>query len=119
VNRTTALFEDTTMAYNRWVQGIASRELASTRVNVPQVLNKQPIVDKAPKTMHPVLDKTPEIVGSLILNLTNLSQKVDLALNSNLVKSERKKETLIRLQKKIKKNLRYVSTFITDFESLS
>jgi hypothetical protein len=119
VRRATAIFEDTTMAYNRWVQGIASREHATTQVGVAQLMGRQNSPDKPPKPLHPTLDKTPEILGNAILNLTNLRQKVNLALVSNLAQDSKKKNTLLKIQKKISRNLRFLNSFIDDFNSLS
>jgi hypothetical protein len=107
------------MAYNRWVQGIASREHSATQVGVAQLMGKQSQSDKPPRPLHPTLDKTPEILGNAILNLTNLRQKVNLALTSNLAQDPKKKNTLMKIQKKISRNLRFLNSFIADFNSLS
>ena len=117
--KTKAIFEDTTMAYNRWTQGIASRELSTSKVGLSDLIKKQPKVDKAPKPLHPILAKTPETVGTIIVCLQNLKQKVDLALDSNLARNSKHKETLMFLKRKINRNLRFINSIIRDFESLS
>ena len=119
MRRKTAIFEDTTMAYNRWVQGIASREHASTQVGIAQLMGRQTRPDKPPRPLHPTLDKTPEILGNTILNLTNLRQKVNLALSSNLAQDPKKKNILLNIQKKIARNLRFLNSFVEDFANLS
>jgi len=119
VRKATVIFEDATMAYNRWVQGIASREHSATPVNIAQLVGKQASPDKPARPLHPTLDKSPEILGNTILNLTNLRQKISCALDSNLATKPENKKVLLKLQKKIAKNLRFLDTFARDFDALS
>lgn len=113
------IFEDATMAFNRWTQGIAARELNATKVGLSDIIGKTSRPDKPKKPLHPILDKTPETVGGLILNLTNLKMKIKQALNSNLTQKETNKIILKRLLKKVERNLRFINSITRDFESLS
>ena len=119
MRKTTAIFEDTTMAYNRWVQGVASRELNATKVGMGDIIGKTSRPDKPKKPLHPLLDKAPETLGGIVLNLNNLRQKIKLALDSNLARKERNKVILERLLVKVNRNLRFINSLIRDFESLS
>ncbi len=116
------VFEDTTMAYNRWVQGIASRELGATQTPVRDLLDKKksqmPGETNAPKTPHPILDNTPEIVGNAILALSCIQQKLKQALSSNLAQDPIKKQRLLYALKNNRASLNHISKTIKHLEYL-
>jgi|TARA_R110000868_G_scaffold243770_1_gene499772 hypothetical protein len=124
VKKTTALFEDTTMAYNRWVQGIASRQLGATKMTVSDVLDS-----KKPKSfdgattkdipIHPSLAKTPELVGSILVNLSNIESKLKDALASNMSQDPQKKLILKQLIALARHNDRMTRRMVGYFEKLS
>lgn len=110
------------MAYNRWVQGIASREISSTPAPMRDLFDKkkaQSMGDaKTPKMIHPTLDKTPEIVGNALLALSNLKQKTNEALQSNLSQDPKKKQVLINILNLTKQNLNMLSRTIKELEKI-
>lgn len=123
MKRVPVVFEDTTMAYNRWVQGIASREISASSIPLSKVLNdtqreQDPNFKQNNKSIHPILDKTPEIVGQVIMSLSNLKQKVKLALQSDLAHNLKKKESLKKTLRLINRELRIVQIIVKEFENL-
>jgi hypothetical protein len=125
VKKTTALFEDTEMAYNRWVQGIASREQSSSKTSLASIFNAnkaKPLDNEHPpenKPLHPVLEKTPEIVGCILLDLANLDSKIKVALNSNMARDPKKKEILNKLAHITQHNKRMTKRLIKYFKMLT
>ena len=112
------------MAYNRWVQGIASRELGTTPVSLNKLLgldggqSQYPNNAKALKTLHPILDNTPEILGNALISLLELRTKLNVALQSNLSDSEQDKLKLLRTKKQVNKTLAELKRTIETFETL-
>ena len=95
------------MAYNRWVQGIAARDMGSTPVSLSKLLglsdeyDQSPNNVKVPKQLHPLLDNTAGIVGNAYLSLSNLKQKIDLLLRSNAIESKEEREKILKIRRQI------------------
>ena len=124
MKKTAALFEDTTMAYNRWVQGIASRELTASRVGLSDILDDKkakPLGSKVVKDipLHPTLSKTPELVGTMLISLSNMEAKIRMALASNMAEDPEKTAILRQLLLIAKHNKRMTRRMINCFEKLS
>lgn len=69
--------EDTTMNYNKWVQGIAAREFSAQRVFLRDILGKSNENDQYPNNVvdskvlpYPLNNLVPSI-GNVIFNLNN------------------------------------------------
>lgn len=72
----TVLFEDFTNHYNKWVSGIASRELGSQRVTLRDLFDKSvtdqlPGAAKAEKVLPYPLPNVIKQIGELYLNASN------------------------------------------------
>jgi hypothetical protein len=124
MKKASALFEDTTMAYNRWTQGIASREIKANKTSLGDLLNPQK--DKpmgAPTTkdvpLHPCLAKSPEIVGSMLMDLSNLQAKLKTALASNMAQDPKKKSDLNQLLAISNHNEKMVKRMVHIFNRLT
>lgn len=118
------LFEDTTMAYNRWVQGVATRQLDAMPTSLNKLLgldgrdNQYPNKAKANKTLHPILDNTPEIIGNALVSLLNLRSKLNVALQSNLRESKRDRAKLLETRQQVQKTLNELRHTIKLFDQL-
>ena len=112
------------MAYNRWVQGIASREQSATKVTLGDVLDgkKATPLDNKPslkdKPLHPVLTQTPMLVGSIMTDLSNMEAKIKSALMSNMGHNPRKKRILLELLALTNHGDRTIRRMISRFERL-
>lgn len=92
------LFEEI-MQYNKWVSGIASRELGSERVTLRDLFNKSvnqyPNDVKADKVMPYPIPSIIEQLGDLYINACNANNMFKTALNNPVVKeNESAKETV-------------------------
>lgn len=118
----TVVFEDATMAYNRWVQGIASREMSSTQVPLRDLVDKRsnqlPGETNALVWNHPILDGAPGIVGSAIMSISALRQKLSQARGSNLASDPVKKQHLLYAMKYTKASLENLSAAIKHLEKI-
>ena len=122
MKKTGVVFEDTTMAYNRWVQGIASRELNATQTPIKDLFDRKrsqlPGATNAPPASHPIRDNTPEIVGNAVLSLSCIQQKLKQALSSNLARDPVKKQRLLLALKHNRSSLDHISKVIKHLEYL-
>lgn len=92
------LFEEI-MQYNKWVSGIASRELGSQRVTLRDLFDKSvnqfPNDAKADKVLPYPLPSVIEQLGDLYINACNASNMFKGALNNPVVKeNESAKESI-------------------------
>ena len=112
------------MAYNRWVQGIASRQMDAAPTSLNKLLgldssnNQYPNNSKTSSSLHPLLDNAPEIVGNALISLLNLRSKLNIALQSNLRDSKKDKIKLLRTKKQIQKTLEELKLTIKTFEQM-
>ena len=118
------VFEDTTMAYNRWVQGIASGEHSAEQLPLTKAIEGDfkrlhPNHSKTRRPLHPILDKSPEALGSAIIHLSNLKQMTKTALNSNLVHRGTNKQTLNRILYRLNRMSLLVQLTVKDFNRIS
>jgi len=124
VKKRTAVFEDTTMAYNRWVQGIAARDQNAVPTSLAKLLglsddnNQYPNNAKTLRGLHPLLDGIPTIAGEAFLSLANMKQKVDAALASNLGQSKENKEVLLAIRRQILRTVKSLKLTIKLLERL-
>lgn len=122
--RKSILFEDATMAYNRWVQGIASRQMDVAPTSLSKLIgldgrnDQYPNNVKAGNSLHPLLDNTPMIVGDALISLLNLKTKLNTALQSNLKKTKNDKLRLIKAKKQVQKTIDELKITIKTFEQL-
>lgn len=86
----TVLFEDFTNYYNKWVSGIASRELGSQRVTLKDLFDKTvtdqlPGAAKAEKVLPFPLPNVIQQIGELYLNATNTRALFNDALKNPVI----------------------------------
>ena len=84
------LFEDFTNHYNKWVSGIASRELGSQRVTLKDLFDKSitdqlPGAAKAEKVLPYPLPSVIEQIGELYLNATNTRNLFNDSLKNPII----------------------------------
>ncbi len=72
------LFEDATMYYNKWVQGIASRDLASQKIGLKELIDKNdehmdqsPNTAKAEPVMPYPIPNAVSVLGELVTTTSN------------------------------------------------
>lgn len=112
------------MAYNRWVQGIASRQMDVAPTSLSKLIgldgrnDQYPNNVKAGNSLHPLLDNTPMIVGDALISLLNLKTKLNTALQSNLKKTKNDKLRLIKAKKQVQKTIDELKITIKTFEQL-
>jgi hypothetical protein len=103
----TVLFEDFTNHYNKWVSGIASRELGSQRVTLKDLFDKSvsdqlPGAAKAEKVLPFPLPSVVEQVGELYLNATNTRALFNDSLRNPIInKNESAFETVKQVVAKL------------------
>ena len=103
----TVLFEDFTNYYNKWVSGIASRELGFQRVTLKDLFDKSvtdqlPGSAKAEKVLPFPLPSVVEQVGELYLNATNTRALFNDSLKNPIInKNESAFETVKQVVQKL------------------
>lgn len=110
------LFEDTTMRYNKWVQGVAQRDMSTTPMRLSDV--KKPGT-KEPNTTPPILDGTSQILGCIVLNVGNLQQKLMVALESTLAEKKETKKILEDNKYRVRWIQREINKIIKDIKKIA
>jgi len=122
VKKFAVVFEDTTLASDRWAQSLGSTT-SSTRVTVGDILglksqNQDPNNVNLSKPIHPILSGAPEALGSAIVNMYNIRQKVKSAMGSNLANDPNKKEILKNMLHIVNSEIRQMKAIAKEFEKL-
>jgi hypothetical protein len=93
--------EDTEMIYNRWVSGIASRELKGQTLTVDDLVKKfsPEGASMAPKTLPYPLDRILESLADNFVKLSDCKMICEMSKNNPLIGS--KKEKLQQLEQVI------------------
>ena len=90
------LFEDTVMAYNKWVSGIAAREFNSQRMKFKDLVSRDFDTDQSPnnvkvgKALPYQLVNAANILGDLFTSTSNAINAFESALNNPVVKEDKK-----------------------------
>lgn len=102
------LYEDSTLPYgNRFVAGIASRELKSNPIQMSSLfdtLKQHPNDNKAENVIPAELQPVPQVLGQLELNIDNLINSYDTALQNPVFKKKNYLKAAIILMKIFRKN---------------
>ena len=98
------LEEDQTMLYNKWVSGIASRDLKGQAVTLDDIVSKynnDVNGDKArPELPYPLTLFT-DLIGEVYIKMRDMQEKINVANTYPIVKeNENGKIALIRINKK-------------------
>ena len=101
------VYEDSTMPYgNRFVAGIASRELKSNPMQMASLFNtkqQHPNETQADRMIPNELTSVPDILGQLELNLDNLINSYSTALQNPAIKTKNHLKAAIILLKEFRK----------------
>jgi len=113
------LFEDTTMYYNKWVQGIAGKEFGTQRIKFKDIVNankdhesQSPNVTKAGNTMPYPMPNAVSVFGDLIIHTSNALTMFRTALKSPVVKQNKQAEDEIaEIVETLKKSLSELNSY--------
>jgi hypothetical protein len=90
------LFEDAAMYYNKWVSGIASGELASQKLSIKDILNKNdehleqnPNLTKAEPVMPYPIPNAVSVLGELITSLSSALNLFRLSLKNPALENKK------------------------------
>jgi hypothetical protein len=101
------LYEDSTMPYgNRFVSGIASRELKANPIQMASLFNnneQHPNEVKADKLIPNELSSVPEVLGQLELSIDNLINSYSTALQNPVFKSKNHLKAAVLLLKEFRR----------------
>lgn len=91
------LFEDAVNYYNRWVRGIASRDLATQNIKLKEILNKDtefadqhPNLSQADQQLPYPMDNSIAVLGNLAINVSNALTLYREALKNPALKENKK-----------------------------
>jgi thiaminase len=99
------LNEDTKMLYNKWVRGIATREMQPEVITVDDIVNRfrNNNSDANPIFPYP-LDKMMDFIGDIFVKCADLRRTLAMSVNNPLIKDKAKKIQAVReLNNKIQK----------------
>lgn len=98
------LSEDSTMLYNKWVSGIAKRDLQPEVITIDDIINRFRNTDKAPPILPYPLDKMLDFIGDLFVKCADLRRTLASSVNNPIIKDSKNKIQAVRLlNEKIKK----------------
>lgn len=114
------LFEDTTMYYNKWVQGVASRDLASQKMGLKdllkmddQHLDQNPNGAKADNVLPYPMPNAVSILGDLVVNTSNaLEMFRNVNRNPALKKNKRVHAEVLLIITALKKSMQVLNWLI-------
>lgn len=98
------LSEDSRMLYNKWVRGIATRELQPDVITVDDIVNRFRNNNNAPAILPYPLDKFLDFLGDIFIKCADLRRTLGQSVNSPLIKDRADKiQALRRINDKIQK----------------
>jgi len=107
-------YEDTTMPYgNRFVAGIASREIKSNPMSLSSVFSKdlqEPNNAKADNVLPHELQNVSDLIGNMALSIDNLHSAYDSALSNPNIEDKEVVKDALSVIKGLKNN---ITTLIT------
>jgi len=113
------LFEDV-MNYNKWVSGIASRDLAAQKVTLKDLFDRtntsqHPNYTKASIPMPYPLPNVIEQLGELYMNATNSITIFKLALKNPLIqKSDEGRQKVVEVLKKLQHIVKIIESIYSN-----
>lgn len=113
------LFEDATMYYNKWVQGIAGREFGTQRLRFKDIVNanqdhesQSPNTAKADNVIPYPLPNTVSIFGDLIIHTSNALTMFKSSLkNPAIKKNKQMEEEINEIIDTLKKSLNELNSY--------
>jgi len=117
--RPSAINEDSTMLYNKWVSGIAKRDLQPEVITVNDIINRfRNRYDKPVQLPYP-LDKILDFVGDMFVKCADFRRQLALSVNNPVIKDSKDKiQTVRELNTKIQKIQDQLLTFTDELNKL-
>lgn len=117
------VFEDATMSYNRWVQGIASREQNSGKVTLFDLFDKQtrqfPGSQKEEVYIPPTLSNISTLLGNIVVNNANLQDKMRQTWSMPFCKEHKSHREIVKsAYEKMKQIDQIIQQITKDFDTL-
>lgn len=91
-----ALNEDSSMIYNKWVAGIAKRELDSDVITVNDIIDRFRNRTVAPKILPYPLNSMLDMLGELFVQAANLRRLLQTSVSNPLIKEKKEKIIAVR-----------------------
>jgi hypothetical protein len=104
IKKVSTLNEDSQMLYNKWVRGIATRELQPEIITLSDIVNRFRNNNKAPKKLPYPLDSVVDFLGDIFVKCADLRRTLAQGVVSPLIKDKASKIKTVRdLNKKIER----------------
>lgn len=98
------LNEDSRMLYNKWVRGIATRELQPEVITIDDIVNRFRNNNNAPAVLPYPLDKFLDFIGDIFVKCADLRRTLGQSVSNPLIKDRADKiQAVRRLNDKIQK----------------
>jgi len=94
--KVSALNEDSQMLYNKWVSGIAKRDLQPEIITLSDIVNRFRNNNQAPKILPYPLDKVIDFLGDIFVKCADLRRTLAQGVNSPLIKDKAEKIKTVR-----------------------
>lgn len=91
-----ALNEDSQMLYNKWVRGVATRQLQPDVISVSDIINRFRNNNQASKILPYPLDKVVDFLGDLFVKCADLRRTLAQGASSPLIKDSANKIRAVR-----------------------
>lgn len=122
--KSVTLFEDVTKYYNKWVQGIASRELASQRIGIDEILDKNnehtkqsPNDAEAEPVMIYPIPNAVSILGEIIMSTSNALALFRQALQNPAFEGKKvARAEIILIIKALKASMNILNNLISNIQ---
>lgn len=91
-----ALNEDSSMIYNKWVSGIAKRDLDSDVITVNDIVDRFRNRSQAPKVLPYPLNYILDFLGEIFVQTANLRRLLQQSINNPVIKEKKEKINAVR-----------------------
>ena len=117
--RPSAINEDSTMLYNKWVAGIAKRDLQPEVITVNDIVNRfRNRYDKPVQLPYP-LDRILDFIGDLFIKCSDFRRQLAMSVNNPVIKDNKDKIATVRaMNTKIQKIQDQLLTFTDELNKL-
>lgn len=105
MNKKTLLSEDNQMMYNKWVSGIAKREVPADVITVDDIVNRfrNDLSGRAPKQLPFPLTLLLDFIGNIFIQTADLRRTLVDSIHYPIIKDSDKKVKAVKIiNKKIK-----------------
>lgn len=95
-NKLTYLWEDSSMMYNKWVSGIAKRDLQPEVITVSDIVNRFRNNTQAPKNFPFPLQNLLNLLGDIFVQCANTRRLLASSFSNPIIKDDANKVKAIR-----------------------